>query len=136
MPDINIKENQTKVIKIVCPKSGWNMSKIIIGAIKRKLRKNLKYKFFMFCRLNITPIETIKKGFNNSIGWNLGTKGKSIHLLDPFISEPINGTSIKKNRQIIKNIKEILNSFFFSIKDNETKTNILKIMNTKCLIKK
>ena len=38
---------------------------------------------------------TIKKGLTNSIGWNLGNKYKSIHLLDPLTSTPIKGTNIK-----------------------------------------
>ena len=39
----------------------------------------------------------IKNGFNNSIGWNLGKKNKSIHRLDPLTSIPIIGT---KNKEI------------------------------------
>ena len=42
----------------------------------------------------------IKKGFKISIGWNLGTKGKSIHLIEPFTSIPINGTKAKNMKKI------------------------------------
>ena len=38
-----------------------------------------------------------KKGFKTSMGWNLGKKNKSIHLLDPLTSTPTNGT---KNNEI------------------------------------
>ena len=46
-----------------------------------------------------------KKGFKTSMGWNLGKKNKSIHLLDPLTSTPTNGTKNKeisemKNRKI------------------------------------
>ena len=44
----------------------------------------------------------IKKGFNNSIGWNLGKKNKSIHLFDPLTSEPIIGTKNKEIKVIKK----------------------------------
>ena len=47
-------------------------------------------------------IMIIKKGFNNSIGWNLGKKNKSIHLFDPFTSTPIIGTKNKEIKAIKK----------------------------------
>ena len=52
----------------------------------------------------MTEVSIIKKGLTISIGWNLGRKGKSIHLLDPLTSTPIKGTKIKniidkKNRK-------------------------------------
>ena len=62
--------------------------------------------------------------------------GKSIHLLDPFTSEPMNGTSNKNKKHIKNSIIEILNNLFFSIKDRETITKILKKIKIKCLIKK
>ena len=51
---------------------------------------------------------TIKNGFKSSIGWNLGKKIKSIHLLEPFTSIPIIGTKIKKIKHKTNRIFEIL----------------------------
>tara|TARA_B100000945_G_C19905636_1_gene378202 strand:+ start:112 stop:249 length:138 start_codon:yes stop_codon:yes gene_type:complete len=44
------------------------------------------------------------KGFRISIGWNLGRKKMSNHLLDPLTSVPINGTKIKETKKIKKSI--------------------------------
>tara|TARA_B100000902_G_scaffold257373_1_gene243628 strand:- start:478 stop:717 length:240 start_codon:yes stop_codon:yes gene_type:complete len=51
----------------------------------------------------------IKKGFKTSIGWNLGRKNKSIHLLEPFTSIPIIGTKNNEKKHIKKRIIEYLN---------------------------
>ena len=64
---------------------------------------------------NIELIKIIKNGFTNSIGWNLGNKYKSIHLLDPLTSIPINGTKIKNIKENAKIIEEKLKSFFWSM---------------------
>ena len=54
--------------------------------------------------VNLEPIikdrNIIKKGFKNSIGWNLGMIEKSIHLFDPFTSAPNNGTNNKDTKKI------------------------------------
>ena len=92
--------------------------------------------FLIFWWDNKIAIETIKKGLSNSIGWNLGKNAKSIHLFDPFTSEPIKGTSVKNIKLIKNKTIEILNNFFFSIKDRDINTEMLKIINIKCLIKK
>ena len=92
--------------------------------------------FLIFWWDNKIAIETIKNGLSNSIGWNLGKNTKSIHLFDPFTSEPIKGTSVKNIKLIKKKTIEILNNFFFSIKDKDINTEMLKIINIKCLIKK
>ncbi len=42
----------------------------------------------------------IRNGFKISIGWNLGIKGKSIHLIEPFTSTPINGIKAKNMKKI------------------------------------
>ena len=49
-----------------------------------------------------------KNGFRTSIGWNLGKKNKSIHLLDPLISTPMNGTKNKEISEIKKRKIEYL----------------------------
>ena len=68
--------------------------------------------------LNIVARKIIKKGFNNSIGWNLGKTNRSIHLFDPFTSTPIRGTKNNVTKIIKKNIKESFNSLIESIIDN------------------
>ena len=65
--------------------------------------------FLIFWWDNKIAIETIKNGLSNSIGWNLGKNTKSIHLFDPFTSEPIKGTSVKNIKLIKKKTIEILN---------------------------
>ena len=44
------------------------------------------------------------------MGWNLGKKNKSIHLLDPLTSTPIMGTKNSEIKEIKKRIIEYLNS--------------------------
>ena len=79
---------------------------------------------------NIELIKIIKNGLTNSIGWNLGKKNKSIHLLDPLTSIPINGTKIKNIKEN-KNYRRKVKSFW-SIDDmakimivpNKIKSNV------------
>ena len=78
----------------------------------------------------------IKNGFKISIGWNLGIKGKSIHLIEPFTSIPTNGTKAKKMKKIKNKNLEIWNNLFLSIAEKVIKINIPRIMKSKCLIKK
>ena len=78
----------------------------------------------------------IKKGLTSSMGWNLGNKYKSIHLLDPLTSTPIKGTKIKKIKEIIKMIEENLRSFSWFIEESEKIINIPRKIKTKCLKKK
>ena len=63
----------------------------------------------------------IKKGFNISIGWNLGKNGRSNHLLDPFTSIPKRGTKTKVKKVIKNNAKEILIKIFWSKKEKKIK---------------
>ena len=85
---------------------------------------------------NIELIKIIKNGFTNSIGWNLGNKYKSIHLLDPLTSIPIKGTKIKKISDNKKMMKENLKSFSLSIEERTKITIVPKKIKTKCLKKK
>ena len=66
----------------------------------------------------------IKNGFSISIGWNLGKKNKSIHLLDPLTSAPIIRTRNNKTNEIKKRIIEYLNNCSVLI---EEKTKIIDI---------
>ena len=58
--------------------------------------------------LKIKLIKIIKKGLTISMGWNLGKKNKSIHLLDPLTSTPTNGTKNKEISEIKKRKIEYL----------------------------
>ena len=135
MPETKIRVSQTIAISNVWPKSGWEINNINIGKSIRLLNKYLKYKLFFFKHNRVDKI-TIKKGLISSIGWNLGKIPKSIHLLDPFTSIPINGTKTKIKSVIQNKIIDILiKSSSFK---NEKIINIVtpKIIKIKCLIKK
>ena len=62
----------------------------------------------------------IINGFKSSIGWNLGKKKKSNHLFDPLTSIPIIGTRVKKTKQTINKINEILNKLSSLIDEKKT----------------
>ena len=80
---------------------------------------------------------TIKNGFINSIGWNLGNgPPTSIHLFEPLISTPIKGTKNKKIKKIINKIKELLKILFFSKKEKINRIKNANNMKIKCLMKK
>ena len=68
----------------------------------------------MFSKLKDVAITTIIKGFKISIGWNLGRKKISSHLLDPFTSVPMKGTKIKEIKKIKKKRYDNKNNLFFS----------------------
>tara|TARA_B100000965_G_scaffold281890_1_gene239729 strand:- start:30 stop:272 length:243 start_codon:yes stop_codon:yes gene_type:complete len=67
---------------------------------------------------------TIKNGFKTSIGWNLGKKNISIHLLEPFTSMPIIGTKNKEIKDMKNRIIEYLNNLSVL---NEEKIKIIII---------
>ena len=73
------------------PMSGWDINNKMIGTIKNKVSKYLKYKLYLRW-FNKDASITMKNGLINSTGWNLGKNGISNHLLDPFTSAPMNGT--------------------------------------------
>ena len=79
---------------------------------------------------------TIKNGFNNSIGWNLGKKNKSIHLLDPLTSIPIIGTKNNDINEIKKSIIENLNNWLVLMEEKIKIINIPIKIKIKCLKKK
>ena len=80
-------------------------------------------------------IKIIRKGFTNSIGWNLGNICRSIHLFDPLTSIPIIGTKIKKINENMKMINEILNSLFWLIDEKIRIKNKPKKIKIRCLKK-
>ena len=78
----------------------------------------------------------MNNGLTNSIGWNIGKRGKSNHLFDPLISTPNTGTKARIKIEIKnKKSKNFINLFFSwieiaRIKNNEIETKI------RCLMKK
>ena len=108
------QENNTNK---VCPISGW--------AINSKEMKDIKIidikylnRIFDLISLRIVAKIIIKKGLRISMGWNLGKKNKSIHLLEPFTSTPMNGTKNKEISEIKKRIIEYLYNWSEFIKEN------------------
>ena len=99
------------------------------------LRKYLKYRLYFFIH-NKTDKVIIKKGFIISIGWNLGKKPKSIHLLDPFTSIPINGTKTNVKNETANNTIDTLNKSSSFKNEKKIRTVMPKIINIKCLTKK
>ena len=87
---------------------GWVTKREDANNTIKKVKKYLKYKLIFFSLAKIKAIIIIKKGLNNSIGWNLGRKNISIHLLEPLTSIPMIGTKINENKVIIKSKIEIL----------------------------
>ena len=135
IPDTKIKDNQAIVISKVCPKSGCEIKNINISIRTTELKKYFKYNFLIFSDNN-NDIIIIKKGFNISIGWNLGKIPRSNHLLDPFTSTPKNGTKTKLIKVIKNKTIEILIKTFWFKKENSNKKIIPKKMKTKCFRKK
>ena len=135
IPDIKIKTDQLKKINSVWPISGWAASNKTIIKVIKKENKYFKYKFLYFSLLKIILIKTIKNGLTNSIGWNLGKKYKSIHLLALFTSTPTIGTKNKKKSENKKNIGEILNNLSWFIDDMIRIITTPKKTNDKCLKK-
>ena len=71
---------------------------------------DIKYlnKMFDLISHRIVAKIIIKNGFRTSMGWNLGKKIKSIHLLEPLTSTPTNGTKTKEIIEIKKRKIEYL----------------------------
>ena len=86
---------------------------------------DIKYlnKIFDLISHKIVAKIIIKNGFKTSMGWNLGKKNKSIHLLEPLTSTPINGTKNKEISEIKKRKTEYLYNW------SEFKEENIKIRN-------
>ena len=48
IPETKMIASQTEIINNVCPKSGWDKSKIIIGIKTAELMKYFRWRFFFF----------------------------------------------------------------------------------------
>ena len=107
IPDVKIRTAQEKTINNVWPISGWIIKNKEITDIKIVDIKYLIKILGLLLQKIIAKI-IIKNGFKTSIGWNLGKKNRSIHLLDPLTSTPINGTKNKEKSDIKKRKIEYL----------------------------
>ena len=94
--DVKIRTDQENTTNKVWPISGWAIKSKEMIEIKIIDIKYLN-KIFDLVSHKIVDKIIIKNGFKTSMGWNLGKKNKSIHLLDPLTSTPTNGT---KNKEI------------------------------------
>ena len=73
-----------------------------------RLKRYLAYLLEYFSDVSIIDSMIIKNGLSISIGWNLGKKNISNHLLEPFTSAPIIGTKIKVQNIIKKDTSDNL----------------------------
>tara|TARA_Y100001970_G_C14241493_1_gene865169 strand:- start:1989 stop:2312 length:324 start_codon:yes stop_codon:yes gene_type:complete len=62
--------------------------------------------------------------------------GKSIHLIEPFTSTPINGTKAKNIKNIKNKYLESLNNLFLLIAEKVIKIDNPRIMKNRCFMKK
>ena len=104
---MKIRVAQQNTTNKVWPISGWIIKSKEITDIKIIDIKYLNKIFDLLSHIIVAKV-IIKKGFRTSIGWNLGMKNKSIHLLDPLTSTPMNGTKNKKISEIKKRKIEYL----------------------------
>ena len=93
---MKIRAAQQNITNKVWPISGWAINNKEMKDIKKIDMKYLNKIFDLISHKIVAKI-IIKNGFRTSIGWNLGKKNKSIHLLEPLTSTPMNGT---KNKEI------------------------------------
>ena len=73
-----------------------------------KLKRYLAYLLEYFSDVSIIDSMIIKNGLSISIGWNLGKKNISIHLLEPLTSTPKIGTKISVQNIIMKDANDNL----------------------------
>ena len=104
IPDVKIRTAQQNITNKVWPISGWAINNKEMKDIKKIDIKYLN-KIFVLISHRIVAKIIIKNGFRTSMGWNLGKKNKSIHLLEPLTSTPMNGT---KNKEISETKKRII----------------------------
>ena len=101
---MKIRTAQQNTTNKVWPISGWAINSTEMKDIKKIDIKYLNKIFDLISQRIVAKI-IIKNGFRTSMGWNLGKKNKSIHLLEPLTSTPMNGT---KNKEISETKKRII----------------------------
>ena len=101
---MKIRVAQQNTTNKVWPISGWAIKSKEMIDIKKIDIKYLNKIFDLISHRIVAKI-IIKNGFRTSMGWNLGKKNKSIHLLEPLTSTPMNGT---KNKEISETKKRII----------------------------
>ena len=104
---MKIRAAQQNTTNKVWPISGCAIKSKEITDIKKIEIKYLN-KIFVLISQKIVAKIIIKNGLRTSMGWNLGKKNKSIHLLDPLTSTPTNGTKNKEISEIKKRKIEYL----------------------------
>ena len=104
---MKIRVAQQNTTNKVWPISGWTIKSKEMIDIKRIDIKYLNKIFDLISHKIVAKIIT-KNGFRTSMGWNLGKKNKSIHLLEPLTSIPTNGTKNKETNEIKKRKIEFL----------------------------
>ena len=104
---MKIRVAQQNTTNKVWPISGWTIKSKEMIDIKTIDIKYLNKIFDLISHKIVAKMIT-KKGFRTSMGWNLGKKNKSIHLLDPLTSTPTNGTKNKEISEIKKRKIEYL----------------------------
>ena len=122
---MKIRAAQQNTTNKVWPISGWVIKSKEMTDIKIIDIKYLN-KIFDLISHKIFAKMTTKNGFRTSMGWNLGKKNKSIHLLDPLTSTPINGTKNKQISEIKKRKIEYLNNWF-EFKEENIKIIVIPI---------
>ena len=108
---MKIRVAQQNTTSKVWPISGWTINSREMIDIKMIDIKYLNKIFDLISHRIIAKIIT-KNGFRTSMGWNLGKKNKSIHLLEPLTSTPTNGTKNKEISEIKKRKIEYLYNWF------------------------
>ena len=81
-----------------------------------KLKRYLVYLLEYFSVVSIIDSMIIKNGLSTSIGWNLGKKNMSNHLLEPLTSTPIIGTKIKAQILSKKKLVTVYKKFFLQVR--------------------
>ena len=122
IPDVKIRTAQENTTNKVWPISGWAIRSKEITDIKIIDIKYLNNIFDLISQKIVDKIIT-KNGFKTSMGWNLGKKNNSIHLLEPLTSTPMNGTKNKEIKEIKKSKIEYLYNW------SEFKEENIKIRN-------
>ena len=108
---MKIRVAQQNTTNKVWPISGWTIKNKEMIDIKIIDIKYLNKIFDLISHKIVAKMIT-KNGFRTSMGWNLGKKNKSIHLLDPLTSTPTNGTKNKEISEIKKRKIEYLYNWF------------------------